>query len=116
METILLPDFTLKRPVPVASIEYLEAKGNYTWVHITRNKPLLVAITLKQMARRLPTFLRLHKSLLVNPGCILAYRAHLADPPFVQLSRERRLPISRRQHKQLRHRLAAYERLSSPAA
>jgi DNA-binding LytR/AlgR family response regulator len=112
METILLPHFTTKRSVAVASIEYLEARENYTWIHTTWDKPLLVAITLKEMATRLPAFLRLHKSVLVNPSCIVAYQAHLADTPYVQLTGKRRLPISRRRHKQLRPWLAAFERKS----
>ncbi|QJW90159.1 LytTR family transcriptional regulator [Spirosoma taeanense] len=108
METLLLPDFTYRRAVPVATIEYLEAVGNYTTVHLIGQKPMLVAVTLKRFAERLPDFLRIHKGILVNPAHIVAYRTRYVPTPFVRLSQDRRLPISRRQVSQLRPRLASF--------
>ncbi|GAB2590420.1 LytR/AlgR family response regulator transcription factor [Spirosoma areae] len=106
MNTLLLPHFTTKRSVPVASIEYLEAMGNYTTVHLMGQKPMLVAITLKRLAERLPTFLRIHKGTLVNPAHIVAYRVRYVPAPFVELSQARQLPISRRQTRRLKPQLA----------
>ncbi len=108
METILLPDFTTRRSVAVSSLEYFEAMGNYTLVHVSNRKPMLVAIPLKRFAERFPTFLRLHKGVLVNPAYIVAFHHRSLETPFVQLSEDRKLPISRRQLKQLKPRLAAY--------
>jgi DNA-binding LytR/AlgR family response regulator len=108
METLLLPDFTNRRSVPVASIEYLEAMGNYTTVHMIGQKPMLVAITLKRFAERLPNFLRIHKRTLVNPAHIVAYRTRFVETPFVQLSQDRTLAISRRQTKRLRPQLTSF--------
>lgn len=107
METLLLPDFTVKRPVSVASIEYLEAMSNYSLVHLRNQRPILVAITLKRLSERLPSFLRIHKGTLVNPAYIEAYQLNKLNAPFVQLSRNRRLSISRRQVKQIRPRLTS---------
>lgn len=108
MDTLLLPHFTTKRSVPVTSIEYLEAMGNYTTVHLTGNKPMLVAITLKRFSERLPDFLRIHKGTLVNPDHIVAYKTRFTVTPYVQLSKDRQLAISRRQTKRLRPQLASF--------
>lgn len=97
METLLLPDYTTRRAIAVSSIEYVEAMGNYSLVHLRNYRPLLVAITLKRLAERLPTFWRIHKSTLVNPTCIVNYQLDRLNAPFVQLSQNRRLVISRRQ-------------------
>ncbi|GAB2537210.1 LytR/AlgR family response regulator transcription factor [Spirosoma aerophilum] len=108
METLLLPHFTTKRSVPVASIEYLEAMGNYTTVHLVGSKPMVVAITLKRLSERLPSFLRIHKGTLVNPAHIVAYKTRFTISPFVQLTKDRQLTISRRQTKRLRPQLASF--------
>ncbi|GAB4034997.1 LytR/AlgR family response regulator transcription factor [Spirosoma gilvum] len=108
MDTLLLPHFTSKRTVPVQTIEYLEAMGNYTMVHMMGQKPMLVAITLKRFEERLPTFLRIHKGILVNPIHIVTYRIRYESNPFVELSRERQLTVSRRQIRRLRPTLAAF--------
>ncbi|GAB3506909.1 hypothetical protein GCM10027341_40730 [Spirosoma knui] len=105
-DTLLLPHFTSKRYVPISSIEYLEAMGNYTTVYLTDQKPMLVAITLKRLAERLPTFVRIHKGTLVNPTHIVAFRIRY-EVPCVELSQARQLPISRRQAKRLRPILIA---------
>ncbi|GAB3794820.1 hypothetical protein GCM10028819_09700 [Spirosoma humi] len=105
METLLLPDFTIKRPVSVASIEYLEAMSNYSLVHLRNQRPMLVAITLKRLSERLPSFLRIHKGTLVNPDYIEAYQLSKMNAPFVQLSRNRKLSVSRRQLRQIKPRL-----------
>ncbi|AKD55242.1 LytR/AlgR family response regulator transcription factor [Spirosoma radiotolerans] len=108
MDTLLLPHFTTKRSVPVASIEYLEAMGNYTTVHLIGNKPMIVAITLKRFSERLPGFLRIHKGTLVNPDHIVAYKTRFTVTPYVQLSKDRQLAISRRQTKRLKPQLASF--------
>jgi two-component system LytT family response regulator len=108
MDTILLPLFTTRRSVSVASIEYMEAMGNYTSIHLVGQKPILVATTLKRYAERLPSFLRIHKGLLVNPSHILASRTRYTRTPYVQLSRNRQLPISRRQTRQLGNQLSSF--------
>ncbi len=108
MDTLLLPHFTTRRTIPVDSIEYLEAMGNYTTVHLIDQKPMLVAITLKRFTERLPTFLRIHKATLVNPAHIIGYRTRCAPTPFVQLSQNRQLPISRRQTKRVEPHLALF--------
>lgn len=108
MDTLLLPYFTTRRSVSVASIEYLEAMGNYTSVHMVGQKPVLVATTLKRFAERLPSFLRIHKGLLVNPSHIISYRTRYTRTPFVQLSQNRQLPISRRQTKHLNAQLSDF--------
>ncbi|GAB4002003.1 hypothetical protein GCM10028807_59580 [Spirosoma daeguense] len=110
MDTLLLPYYTTKRPIPVAAIEYLEAMGNYTTLYVVGQKPLLVAITLKRLEERLPTFLRIHKGTLVNPAHIVAYRFRHVSSPFVELSQDRQLTISRRRTRRLRPQLTTNSR------
>lgn len=108
METIQLPDFTKKRTIPVSSIEYIEGLGNYTIVHLSGQKPLLVAVTLKRLTERLPTFLRIHKSTLVNPAYIVGYQSRQVGTSFIRLSKDRVLPISRRRVAELRPQLVSF--------
>lgn len=108
MDTLVLPSFTSKQSVPVASIEYLEAMGNYTTVHLIGSKSIIVAITLKRFSERLPGFLRIHKGTLVNPDHIIAHKTRFTVTPYVQLSKDRQLAISRRQTKRLKPQLASF--------
>lgn len=107
METIQLSGFSSKLSVPVTSIEYVEGTGNYSIVYIVGKKPLCVALTLKRLTERLPTFLRIHKSTLVNPAYVVGYRSKYRGAPFVRLSKDRVLAISRRRVMSLRPYLSA---------
>ncbi|WP_461044339.1 LytR/AlgR family response regulator transcription factor [Spirosoma harenae] len=109
MDTLQLPHFTTKRTITIPSIEYLEAVGNYTRVHLMGQKPMLVASTLKRFEERLPQFLRIHKGILVNPTHIINYRIRSVSSPFVELSKDRQLTISRRQTRRLGPALASFK-------
>ncbi len=102
MESLLLPGHASRSHVPVTSIEYLEASGNYSLIHFNDQRPLLVAVTLKRFSERLPSFLRIHKSTLVNPAYIVDYHLKPTDDSFVSLPENRRLSVSRRQIKPLK--------------
>lgn len=106
MPTLTLPHFTSKCSVPVAAIEYLPARGNDTIGHLMGQKSMLIAITLKRLAERLPTFLRIHKGNLVNAVHIISYRLRSVNAPFVELSQDRYLLLSRRQTTRLKPQLS----------
>jgi len=42
-------------------------EGNYTWIHLNDQKPLLICWTLKKVHARYPQFIRTHKRHLINP-------------------------------------------------
>lgn len=49
-------------------ISRLEGIGNYTLIHVSNDpKPLMVSQTLKRFEQHFPNFLRISKSVLVNP-------------------------------------------------
>ena len=51
------------------TIRYLEAAGNYTFIHFAHGERLLVCRTLQEMQDRLASpyrFLRIHRSFLIN--------------------------------------------------
>lgn len=106
MEIIVLAHYTSKLTTPISSIEYLEGIGNYTNVYVVGQKPIMVSKTLKRFEELLPGFMRIHKSRLVNPIHIVDYRADKRDVMYVELSDDRKLPMSRRPAQHLRPILA----------
>lgn len=59
------------------TVTHLEAQSNYTEVHFTNGRRLLVSRTLKSCSAVFPkSFLRIHQSFLVNPQCIQTYLRH----------------------------------------
>jgi two-component system LytT family response regulator len=57
------------------SILYCESDGNYTYLHLTNRKKIMVSRTLKDIEGMLPhpQFLRIHHSYLVNISHIMEY-------------------------------------------
>jgi DNA-binding LytR/AlgR family response regulator len=96
METIELADLKRRRRVAVKSIEYFEGVGNYTFVHLKGERPVMVSKTLLRFAEQLPDFIRIHKKMLVNPEHIVDHRIQRGKPKLVRLSGDRSLTISRR--------------------
>ena len=86
-----------QQEVPIDSIECLIASGNYTFVHRKDvDRPLLVSRTIKDMAARLPGFIRIHKSTVINPDHVVRYQIKKHRESQVHLSGERILFVSRR--------------------
>lgn len=92
----------------------LQGDGNYTWIHLVDGKKYLIAVTLKRWTERLPDFLRLNKTDLVNPVWVLSYVNPIKPAPDltgsktasgtvhyqVRLSNGHRLDWSRRRFRQ----------------
>ena len=70
MTAIKLPG--LGRPLYLEMIIWIQGDGNYSRVHYKDGKAYLVSNTLKWFEERLPSFIRIHKSGLINP-------AHLSE-------------------------------------
>ncbi len=78
-------------------IAYLEADINYTIFHLNDGKKIVSSFTLKKYAEdnRLAGFLRVHKSLLLNPKYITHYEQQ-GKKASVILSTGQTLQVSRR--------------------
>ena len=82
--------------VAVEDIVWLEGSGNYTFIHTRDKRRYLMAKTLKMFQRELSgaTFLRIHKSHVVNVGHIR--HADFGDNACVEMTGGQTLSIARR--------------------
>ncbi|SFF32785.1 LytR/AlgR family response regulator transcription factor [Spirosoma endophyticum] len=107
----LLPGYRHIRDAQL--IVRLEGDGNYTNVYLDANPtPLLVSRTLKWFEAQLPTFIRLSKSTLVNPGYIEQVRKVDAKTVYLKLVDKHQLLVSRRR---VGETLARLTQCSEPA-
>jgi DNA-binding LytR/AlgR family response regulator len=85
---------------------YLTGEGNYTWLHYLDGNKHLTAQTLKFLQTLLPNYIRIHKSILVNPACIRMIRAFPDSlSGAVVLHDGTELPVSRRRWASMRGQL-----------
>ncbi|GAB3948346.1 hypothetical protein GCM10028805_22500 [Spirosoma harenae] len=106
MEPLLtIYDGKKRQRIPISEIEYLAGLGNYTYVHIRNQPPILVSLTLKKMAGRLPGFLRIHKTTLVNASHIIGHNIQKSQDSIVLLSNDRTLAVSRRRSNLVKQQL-----------
>lgn len=81
----------------VRTVVRFEGNGNYTLVHLsTQPRPLLVSQTLKRFESRLPGFIRISKSDLINPGYVQKIIQKSTKVMHVQILKGPRLLVSRR--------------------
>lgn len=91
---------TLKIPgleqCPVDDIVSIEGKGNYTTIFLKNGQSTVMAKTLKKFESqlRLGTFLRIHKSYLVNKVNVMSH--DLNHTKTVKTILNQTLPVSRR--------------------
>jgi DNA-binding LytR/AlgR family response regulator len=103
---------TLKIPgidqCPVDDIVSIEGKGNYTTIFLKNGETILMAKTLKKFESqlRLGTFLRIHKSYLVNKVNVIGH--DLEDTKTVKTILQHSLPVSRRKLDLVRGQLAKF--------
>jgi DNA-binding LytR/AlgR family response regulator len=101
---------TLKIPgidqCPVDDIVSIEGKGNYTTIFLKNGQSILMAKTLKKFESqlRLGTFLRIHKSYLVNKVNVTGH--DLNETKTVKTILNQSLPVSRRKLDLVRGQLA----------
>ena len=72
---LALPSMEGLQFVDTDDIIYLEALSNYTHFHLTGNKKIIVAKTLKDFEEMLPSggFIRIHHSYIINIYCVEKY-------------------------------------------
>ncbi|MFD1140570.1 response regulator transcription factor [Larkinella insperata] len=81
-----------------AQIVYLQGASNYTWVHYRDGQKLLLSKPLLYFEAALPSFLRVHKTALVNPRYIQDVTAppRRKMPGNIHLINGITLPVGRR--------------------
>lgn len=85
----------------ISNIIYLEATGNYTYIYLADEKPLLASKTLKEFEDILPTdqFFRIHNASLVNISAIKKYNK--GEGGQVVLTNGTLLDVARRRKEEL---------------
>jgi len=92
---VLLINQLLEQPSLLA---YFTGADNYAWLQFRNGERRLLAKPLVYFEERLPTFIRIHKTALINPDCIIS----LQHPPRPKMAGSVRLldgielPVSRR--------------------
>ncbi len=99
------PD-TLVRPLSIPGYPHLrDAQAltrltgtcNYTWIELAGHKqPILVCHTLKYFERQLPDFIRVSRSLLINPRLITGMTQQNVKTLHLQLADGSHLPVPQR--------------------
>ena len=101
---VLLIHQLLEQPSLLA---YFIGADNYAWLQFRSGERRLLAKPLVYFEERLPTFIRIHKTALINPTCIVSVQ----QPPrpkmagAVRLVNGAELPVSRRRWKEVAHLL-----------
>lgn len=92
-KTLKIPGLEL---CPVDDIVSIAGKGNYTTIFFKNGQSTVMAKTLKKFESqlRLGTFLRIHKSHLVNKVNVVGH--DLIDTKTIKTSLNQILPVSRR--------------------
>lgn len=79
-------------------LAYFSGTNNYTWLQFRNGERRLLAKPLTYFEERLPAFIRVHKTALVNPSCVtgVQHPARTKMPGYVQMYDGAELPVSRR--------------------
>ncbi|GAB3999239.1 hypothetical protein GCM10028807_48910 [Spirosoma daeguense] len=104
-----------KITLPIADLMYLQATGNYCWLHWKDGQRLLMPRTLKYYEPQLTedSFVRVHRNCLVNVGYIDRMQPTYADKGgLIHLRSGEILRVSRRRWVSIRRLI---HRLSLPA-
>lgn len=104
--TIKLPGDN--QPIAVQEIVWLEGDSNYTRVHFQNRKVQLITRTLKWFDDELPDFLRIHRSILVNPVFVRHLIRRADNTVILQLKDGSKLAVSRRRIRQTNLDLTAF--------
>ncbi|GAB3166821.1 LytR/AlgR family response regulator transcription factor [Telluribacter humicola] len=88
-------------------ITCLEGEGNYTYIYTCRGKRYLVSRTLKSLSEHLnDSFLRVHKSYIVNTGFIID---RVDDDRVIRMVCGKEVVVARRKIKEIAEQLNAYQ-------
>ena len=97
--------------LPIADLLFLQATGNYTWLHWKDGQRILMPRTLKYYVPQLPDdwFVRLHRNCIVNIQYVDRMERVESDKGgFVHLQSGTVLPVSRRRWLTVRRMVAKH--------
>lgn len=79
-------------------LAYFSGANNYTWLRFRNGERRLLAKPLTYFEERLPTFIRVHKTALINPTCVVGveHPSRTKMPGLVRMHDGAELPVSRR--------------------
>lgn len=93
--SLLIPGY--RHVQDAQALNRLTGNGNYTWIEFAGEKrPVLISQTLKYFERQLPDFIRVSKSTLLNPNCVIGTKREDARTVYLRLADESLIPIPRR--------------------
>lgn len=94
-ESLVVPGYRHVRDDQM--LNRLTGNGNYTWIELTNEKqPVLVSQTLKYFERQLPGFIRVSKSVLLNPAFVVGFTREGTRTLYLLLADGSRTLVSRR--------------------
>ena len=79
-------------------LAHFSGANNYTWLHFRNGERRLLSKPLIYFEERLPAFVRVHKTALINPACVASLQSPLRAkmPGTVRMQDGTELPVSRR--------------------
>ena len=95
----------LEKPVAIQSIVWIKGDGNYARLHYANSQFYLAAQTLNWFKNQLSGFIRIHKSVLVNPTHIIQFEQIKTKEARVLMSTGPSLDIARRRIVEVRTKL-----------
>ncbi len=79
------------------ALNRLTGNGNYTWIEFAGVKsPVLISQTLKHFERQLPGFIRVSKSVLLNPNQVIGTKREGSRTLYLRLADDSLVLVSRR--------------------
>ncbi|MVM34258.1 hypothetical protein GO755_29780 [Spirosoma sp. HMF4905] len=88
--TILFPGYS--KPFSLLQIMFFVASGPYSIMHLANGSQVTITLHLRKLQGRLPDYLRVHRSYLVNPDFIDRYRVRASQ---LLLATGQSLPVSK---------------------
>ncbi|WP_199608597.1 LytR/AlgR family response regulator transcription factor [Flocculibacter collagenilyticus] len=83
--------------IKVDEIDWIDAAGDYMCVHVNDGQTHILRKTMKELEAELNpnTFIRVHRSAIVNAGCIVKLSSHISGEYYVILKNGQSLKVSR---------------------
>lgn len=100
LKNLAVPAAGITTFIPSEEILYCKSVSNYTLIYLRSGKSQLLCKTLKSVEEKLPpdTFMRIHKSYLINVNDITAFNRRTGE---IEINHAQFLPIARDRRKEV---------------
>lgn len=97
-------------------ISHLTGANNYSYIHFRNGEQLMISKSLRFLEKKLPYFIRVHKTALINPDCLkeIISPPHAKTSGSVVLEDGKTIPVSRRQWSVLTQKIQPNEKVVQP--